>query len=453
MAKAIAVWRCASCGATAPRWVGRCADCGEFNTFSEEQARRESKSISRWVFTSDEPKPLSEIAAQDEERWSTGIAELDRVIGGGLVPGSLILLGGEPGIGKSTLVLQAAGSLADRGKTVLIVTGEESVAQVKMRADRLGNFSDRLLLLAEISLERIERAVERHKPDVLIIDSIQTLFHPEVESAPGSVSQVRECTARLLRWGKSVGVPIFIIGHVTKDGAIAGPRVLEHMVDTVLYFDGGDHNSYRLVRAVKNRYGASNELAVFEMGDAGLREVLNPSALFLSEHAQSAPGSAVAVAIVGTRPILVELQALVAQSYLTMPRRLTTGVDHNRTMITLAVLEKRAKVKLDAADVFINVVGGVKVNEPALDLPIALAVASAASDLPVPSDLCAFGEIGLTGEIRSVTHFADRVKEAAKLGFKRVLMADQEIPSGLTGIDLIPVKELSQALTVLQAEG
>lgn len=251
MAKAIAVWRCASCGATAPRWVGRCADCGEFNTFSEEQARRESKSISRWVFTSDEPKPLSEIAAQDEERWSTGIAELDRVIGGGLVPGSLILLGGEPGIGKSTLVLQAAGSLADREKTVLIVTGEESVAQVKMRADRLGNFSDRLLLLAEISLERIERAVERHKPDVLIIDSIQTLFHPEVESAPGSVSQVRECTARLLRWGKSVGVPIFIIGHVTKDGAIAGPRVLEHMVDTVLYFDGGDHNSYRLVRAVK----------------------------------------------------------------------------------------------------------------------------------------------------------------------------------------------------------
>ncbi len=451
MSKTAALWRCDSCGATAPRWIGRCSECGEFDTYTEETTHREPKSGSRWVFSSEEPKPLSKIKSAEMERWTTGIGELDRVLGGGLVPGSLILLGGEPGIGKSTLALQAAGSLASAGKTVLIVTGEESPEQVKLRADRIGEFSDRLLLLAEISMEQIEAAVRVHQPDVLVIDSIQTVFHPGVESAPGSVSQVRECAAQLLRWAKTAGMPTFIIGHVTKDGAIAGPRVLEHMVDTVLYFEGGDHNAYRLVRAVKNRYGSSNELAVFSMGETGLTEVDNPSELFLSGRSDAVCGAAVAAVIEGTRPLMVELQALVTSSYLTNPRRLTTGLEHNRAMITLAVLEKRAGVRLSDADVYINVVGGVKIAEPALDLPLAMAVVSAVEDRLASRDICAFGEIGLTGEVRPVGRVSQRLKEAEKLGFKRALVPKNgSIDTG--GLEVIEVANIAEALTVLRSE-
>lgn len=454
MGKKIAgLWRCAGCGATAPRWLGRCPECQEYNTFLEEPAHREPAKGDRWVFSSAQAQPLSEISGSSQERWSTGIGEMDRVLGGGLVRGSLVLLGGEPGIGKSTLMLQAAGGLAAAGRTVLVVTGEESVEQIKMRADRLGRFSDRLLVLAESSLDSIEAAAAEHRPDVLVVDSIQTLFHPDIESAPGSVSQVRECAARLMRWGKSSGVPVFIIGHVTKEGAIAGPRVLEHMVDTVLYFDTGGHNAYRLVRAVKNRFGSSNELAVFEMSDRGLTEVTNPSALFLTERTGPVSGSAVAAVIEGSRPLMVELQALVARSYLSMPRRLTTGLDHNRAMITLAVLEKRASVRLDQSDVYINVAGGVKVGEPALDLPVALAVASAAADIALPSDVCAFGEIGLTGEVRPVTRFTERLREAAKLGFKRAVIPDQEAHESVASLEVVKVRDIGRALTWLRNPG
>lgn len=446
MGKAQGVWRCQDCGSTSPKWLGRCPDCREFNTFVEEQVQRAPDKGARWIFSSRTPLPVTNIVADDDERWPSGLDELDRVLGGGIVPGSLILLGGEPGVGKSTLMMQAAGRLAAAGRRVLLVTGEESVRQVKLRATRLGVVSENLLLLAEIAVDQIQAAVENSRPDILIVDSIQTLYHPDIASAPGSVSQVRESAGHLMRLGKGSNIPIFLIGHVTKEGAIAGPRLLEHMVDTVLYFDGGGRQAYRLVRAVKNRFGAANELAVFEMGDDGLRQVENPSELFLSQRPQEAAGSVVAAAIEGTRPLLVELQALVTPSYLSMPRRLTSGVDYNRAMITLAVLERRAGIRLDQADVYVNVAGGVKLSEPALDLPLALAVVSAGADRPVGADLCAFGEIGLAGEIRSVTHLETRLKEAAKLGFKKAILPDQRSGKIDADIELAAVKTLQAAL-------
>ncbi len=444
--KASAVWRCQECGSQAPRWLGRCPDCGQFNTFVEEKTRRAEETTARWIFSSDAPRPLSEIDAAGEPRRPTGIAELDRVLGGGIVPGSLVLLGGEPGVGKSTLMMQAAGRLAESGLKVLMVSGEESVRQVKLRAARLKVESDNLLVLAEIAVDQIQLAVDKAKPDILVVDSIQTLYHPEIGSAPGSVSQVRECAGHLMRLGKGANLPVFIIGHVTKDGQIAGPRLLEHMVDTVLYFDGGRSNSYRIVRAVKNRFGAANELAVFAMGDAGLVEVDNPSALFLSERPLGAAGSVVAAIIEGTRPLLVELQALVTPSYLSMPRRLTSGIDHNRAMLTLAVLERRAGVRLDQADVYLNIAGGVKASEPALDLPLALAVVSAGNDKPIDSQLCAFGEVGLAGEVRFVANVEDRVREAAKLGFTTIIMPDQKPPKLPPDINVVAAKTLQAAL-------
>ncbi|MDP1807952.1 MAG: DNA repair protein RadA [Actinomycetota bacterium] len=446
MSKAAAVWRCQDCGSMSPKWLGRCPDCGQFNTFTEEKVRRAEETTARWIFSSDDPRPLSGIDAAGAPRRPTGIAEFDRVLGGGIVAGSLVLLGGEPGVGKSTLMMQAAGRLALDGLKVLMVSGEESIQQVKLRATRLNITSDNLLILAEIAVDQIQLAVEKTKPDLLIVDSIQTLYHPEISSAPGSVSQVRECAGHLMRLGKGSNIPVFLIGHVTKEGAIAGPRLLEHMVDTVLYFDGGQGNSYRLVRAVKNRFGASNELAVFAMGDSGLVEVDNPSALFLSERPEGAAGSIVAATIEGTRPLLVELQALVTPTYLSMPRRLTSGVDHNRAMLTLAVLERRAGARLDQTDVYINIAGGVKANEPALDLPLALAVVSAGSDKPIEPDLCAFGEIGLAGEIRFVSNVEDRIKEAAKLGFTKIIMPDQKPPKKPADVKLIVAKTLQAAL-------
>lgn len=450
MKKASAVWVCHECGSTSPRWVGRCPDCNEFNTFVEEKVRRAEETTARWIFSSEKPLPVTEIDAIGEARRPTGMAEFDRVLGGGIVPGSLVLIGGEPGVGKSTLLMQAAGRLAEDGLKVLMVSGEESVQQVKLRAGRLNISSDNLLVLAEIAVDQIQLAVENTKPDILIIDSIQTLYHPEISSAPGSVSQVRECAGHLMRLGKGAGMPVFIIGHVTKDGQIAGPRLLEHMVDTVLYFEGGGQNAYRLVRAVKNRFGAANELAVFSMSDAGLEEVENPSALFLAERPHGAPGSIVAATMEGTRPLLIELQALVTPTYLSMPRRLTSGVDYNRAMITLAVLERRAGVRLNQADVYLNVAGGVKAGEPAVDLPLALAVVSAGNDRPIDGDLCAFGEVGLAGEIRFVTNIEGRIKEAAKLGFKNIIMPDQKSPKAPPDVNLIIVKTLKQALEAIE---
>ncbi len=446
MSKAGTVWSCQECGSTAPKWLGRCPDCQQFNTFVEEKIHRDEDTTPRWIFSSNEPQSLDEVEALADERWPTNIAEFDRVLGGGIVQGSLVLIGGEPGVGKSTLLMQAAGSLVAQGRKVLIVTGEESVQQVKLRADRLNVKSKNLLVLSEIATDQIQLAVEKTKPDVLIVDSIQTLYHPEVGSAPGSVSQVRECAGHLMRLGKGSNLPIFIVGHVTKDGAIAGPRLLEHMVDTVLYFDTEGQGSYRIVRAVKNRFGACNEIAVFTMKTEGLVGVDNPSSLFLSERSEGVPGSIVAATIEGTRPFLAEVQALVTPSYLAMPRRLTSGIEHNRAMITLAVLERRAGLRLNKADVYINVAGGVKTKEPALDLPIALALASAAKDQVIDPGVCAFGEIGLAGEVRFVSNIDQRVEEAAKLGFKKIILPDQKISRTPKDVLIVPIKTAQLAL-------
>lgn len=446
MSKAGTVWSCQECGSTAPKWLGRCPDCQQFNTFVEEKIHRDEDTTPRWIFSSNEPQSLDEVEALADERWPTNIAEFDRVLGGGIVQGSLVLIGGEPGVGKSTLLMQAAGSLVAQGRKVLIVTGEESVQQVKLRADRLNVKSKNLLVLSEIATDQIQLAVEKTKPDVLIVDSIQTLYHPEVGSAPGSVSQVRECAGHLMRLGKGSNLPIFIVGHVTKDGAIAGPRLLEHMVDTVLYFDTEGQGSYRIVRAVKNRFGACNEIAVFTMKTEGLVGVDNPSSLFLSERSEGVPGSIVAATIEGTRPFLAEVQALVTPSYLAMPRRVTSGIEHNRAMITLAVLERRAGLRLNKADVYINVAGGVKAKEPALDLPIALALASAAKDQVIDPGVCAFGEIGLAGEVRFVSNIDQRVEEAAKLGFKKVILPDQKISRTPKDVLIVPIKTAQLAL-------
>ena len=446
MSKAKTVWSCQECGSTAPKWLGRCPDCGEFNTFVEEKIHRDEDTTPRWIFSSSEPKRIGQIEATGDDRWPTRMPELDRVLGGGIVPGSLILLGGEPGVGKSTLLMQAAGSLATSGLKVLIVTGEESIEQVKLRADRLKIISDNLSVLAEIATDQIQLAVEKTKPDILIVDSIQTLYHPEVGSAPGSVSQVRECAGHLMRLGKGSNLPIFIIGHVTKEGTIAGPRLLEHMVDTVLYFDSGGQHSYRIVRAVKNRFGPANEIAVFTMGENGLEGVENPSSIFLSERSQGVAGSIVAATIEGTRPILAEVQALVSPSYLSMPRRLTSGIEHNRAMITLAVLEKRAGLRLDKADIYINIAGGIRTKEPALDLPLALAVLSAAEDKQIDTDLCAFGEIGLAGEVRFVSNIDIRVKEAVKLGFTKIILPDQKLAHRPSGVEFITAKTIASVL-------
>lgn len=446
MSKERTVFICQGCGHSSPKWIGRCPDCGEFSTFIEEHIHRDQEK-SRWIFSSQKPQLIDEVPASESARFTTGIEELDRILGGGIVAGSLVLIGGEPGIGKSTLLLQAASNLAKQGNRVLIVSGEESIQQIKMRAERLRAVTDDLYLLSEIAIDRIKSQIEEIAPQFIIIDSIQTLYHPDVSSAPGSVSQVRECAGELMRAAKSWGIPIFIVGHVTKDGAIAGPRLLEHMVDTVLYFEGDNFNAYRLVRAVKNRYGATNELAIFEMGDNGLSGVSNPSALLLSQRSSHGAGSVVVATMEGTRPMLVELQALVTNSYITVPRRLTSGVDYNRTLLTLAVLERRVGLHLEREDVYINLAGGVKVVEPALDLGLALAVVSAHHDKALPSELVVFGEVGLAGEIRFVTHLEARIKEAAKLGFDKIILPAQEMSLKMPKhLELYPVKTLQQAV-------
>lgn len=451
MAKIISKYVCQSCGYVSPRWVGKCPNCSEWNTFVEEApppmklSRKPSGAASRV-----EPVPLQEIDRDEITRERTGIAEFDRVLGGGLVAGSLLLIGGDPGIGKSTLMMQVALSMKDR--VVLYVTGEESLRQIKLRADRLqaGN-AKHILLFAETNLDLILDVIERGSPDLIVVDSIQTIFRPGLESAPGSVSQVRESSALLLRLAKTRNIPIFLVGHVTKEGMIAGPKVIEHMVDTVLQFEGEAHYTYRILRALKNRFGSTNEIGVFQMHEEGLREVQNPSELFLSERRYGASGSTVVASIEGTRPILIEVQALVTPTSYGVPQRNTTGFDIRRLSLLLAVLEKRVGLHLGTQDVFVNIAGGVKIDEPAVDLGIAASITSSLRDVPVDSTSVAVGEIGLGGEIRTIGNIDKRVQEAAKLGFKRIVIPSNNLKGLKTNgdIEVVGVDHIQKAIQEL----
>jgi DNA repair protein RadA/Sms len=422
MAKEKTVHTCSFCGFQSAKWLGKCPDCDQWNTFYEE--KRPTRRSASHATGGSEPLVLSAIATQQDARTPTGIGELDRVLGGGLVPGAVVLIGGDPGIGKSTLVLQALTRLSEAGRKVLYVSGEESARQIRMRAERLGPLPENVLILAETSLENISEHISECKPDMLVIDSVQTVYSSDLESAPGSVSQLREASARIIQQAKQTDTATFLIGHVTKDGAIAGPRVLEHMVDTVLYFEGDRGHSYRILRAVKNRFGSTDEIGVFEMSATGLVEVSSPSELFLSGRRSQAPGSAVVPSIEGTRPILIEIQALVAPTPLAMPRRTAIGIDQNKTSLLIAVLEKKIGLKLFNQDVFVNVAGGVRVNEPAVDLGIMAAIISSRLDQQVPYDMVLCGEVGLTGEVRAVSQIGTRINEAARLGFKRCVLPE-----------------------------
>ncbi len=433
MARVRTVWRCQQCGASAPKWIGRCPECSEYGTYVEEiEAAAPAHSVPRR-----DPVPLADTTTIVHERTATGVDELDRVLGGGLVPGSLVLLGGEPGIGKSTLLLQAAGSIADAGRSVLYVCGEESPEQIGMRARRLGIAGSSISLLSEVDVAHVQEIATRLNPDLLVVDSIQTVFDPDLAGAAGSVGQVRAATARLMRIAKDMGITTIIVGHVTKDGAIAGPRVLEHMVDTVLYFEGDRDHAFRVVRSVKNRFGSSSEIGIFEMGEAGLRGVSNPSELLLGERGSAASGSCVMAAMEGSRPLLLEVQALVTPSYLQVPRRLATGVDAARLLQVVAVLERRAEVSFAGHDVYVSVAGGVRVSEPAVDVPLALALISARTNVALPGDLAAFGEIGLTGKIRTVAHAEARLREAGRQGLVRAAAVVPVSAGGVEGVQVL----------------
>ncbi|MDR9432870.1 MAG: DNA repair protein RadA [Spiribacter sp.] len=463
MAKASAKTRyvCSACGVSSPQWAGQCGECGEWNTLEEQvqaplsASGRGSASGGLQYAGDSGVKRLSEVPRDTEIRFATEIGEFDRVLGGGLVTGGVVLLGGEPGIGKSTLLLEAVAKLASR-HGALYVTGEESLRQVGMRAERLGVDDDGLKLLAETRVEAIIELASREKPEVLVIDSIQTIHSDMLGSAPGGVAQVRESAAQLVQFAKRTGTVLFLVGHVTKEGQLAGPRVLEHMVDTVLYFESDSGSRYRLLRAVKNRFGAANELGVFAMLDSGLKEVKNPSAIFLSRHEKPVPGSAILVTREGTRPLLLELQALVAESPLANPRRLAVGLDGHRLGMLLAVLQRHAGVSTHGEDVFVNVVGGVRVGETASDLPALLAVMSSLRDQPIPQDWVIFGEVGLAGEIRPVPNGPDRLAEAARHGFKRALVPIKNAPAVADrpkGMDVMGVDRLDAALAVIKAGG
>lgn len=439
---------CQSCGYVSPRWVGKCPNCSEWNTFVEEASSPLKLSKKPAGAASKiEPVPMEELESEDVPRVKTNIGEFDRVLGGGLVPGSLILLGGDPGIGKSTLMMQVALKL--QGQVVLYITGEESAQQIKLRAERLhGERTKSILILAETNLDLILDVIERGKPDLIIVDSIQTMYRPGLESAPGSVSQVRESTALLLRFAKIEGIPIFVIGHVTKEGVIAGPRVIEHMVDTVLQFEGEAHYAYRILRALKNRYGSTNEIGIFEMREDGLQEVKNPSEAFLSERRYGTSGSTVVSSIEGSRPILIEVQALVTPTSYGMPQRNTTGFDYRRLSLLLAVLEKRVGLHLGTQDVFVNIAGGIKIDEPAVDLGIAASITSSLRDVPVDSTAVAVGEIGLGGEIRTIGYVEKRIQESAKLGFKRIVIPQNNLKGvrGQDQIEIVGVQSVNEAI-------
>ncbi|HRP34547.1 MAG TPA: DNA repair protein RadA [Gammaproteobacteria bacterium] len=443
MAKARTMFVCNECGGTSPKWVGQCPDCGRWNTLEES---REAPRVRAVGWAGDAPRLISEVEAEVEARWPTGIGELDRVLGGGLVPGSATLIGGDPGIGKSTLLLQAAVRLAGE-LPALYVTGEESLRQVGMRARRIGMQAGGLQLLAETNIERLLAQAETVKPRVLVVDSIQTMHTDALQSAPGAVAQLRESSARLVRYAKQGGTAVFLVGHVTKDGAIAGPRVLEHMVDTVLYFESDVGSRFRIIRAVKNRFGAANEIGVFAMTEQGLREVPNPSSIFLSGHDGNVSGSAVMVAREGSRPLLVEVQALVDETRSGHPRRVSVGLDSTRLALLLAVMHRHAGIVTYDQDVFVNVVGGVRIMETAADLPVLLAALGSLRDRPLPGGLVSFGEVGLAGEIRPVPYGEERLREAAKHGFKRAVVPAANAPRGrLAGIEVVRVKRLSEAI-------
>ncbi len=446
--KAKTVFVCKECGNESPKWMGRCPGCGTWNSMIEEVIEKTSEAKIRKKVS---PVLIKEVSTEEGERCSGGSGELDRVLGGGIVKGSLVLCGGEPGIGKSTLLLQVARFASEDGK-VLYVSGEESDKQIKLRAERLGAISDSLYVLNETDLESIISAIEVMKPSLVIADSIQTLYSSNLTSAPGSVGQVRECTLKFMELAKSTGTTVFIVGHVTKEGSIAGPRVLEHMVDCVLYFEGERHQSYRIVRAVKNRFGSTNEIGVFEMTDKGLVDVPNPSLMLLSGRPVDAPGSAIVCSVEGTRPILAEIQALVSKSSFAMPRRMATGVDFNRVSLIMTVLEKRMGLHLGDHDAYVNVTGGIRLDESATDLAIACAIASSFRNTPLPSDMAFFGEVGLTGEIRTVTQAARRITEIKKMGFKRCMLPFDCLGSldKVEGIQLVSVRSLSDALEYIK---
>ena len=439
MAKAKTVFYCTNCGNETPRWQGKCPACGAWNTIEEHiekpAATGGSRAKSSPVGQSRRPQRLQEIPIDGETRFSTGMGELDRVLGGGAVAGSLVLVSGAPGIGKSTLLLQICNSLC-AGRKVLYVSGEESERQLKLRAERLGVSPEALFVLSETRLSDILEAVAETKPDILIVDSIQTLYNEENDSSPGSVSQVKDCTMSMMQLSKSNGITVFVVGHINKDGNIAGPKVLEHMVDCVLYFEGDPNSSYRLLRAAKNRFGSTNEIGVFEMRDAGLVEVPNPSQMLLEGRPEGASGTCVSCVMEGTRPVLAEVQALVAKTTLNVPRRASDGFEFNRAVLMLAVMEKRAGMKMSLFDAYINVIGGLRLDEPGADLPIVLALASSYRDQCIPDDMVAIGEVGMTGEIRSVSHMNQRLAEIARLGFKKCMIPRSgseklDIPEGL----------------------
>ena len=450
MAKAKTVYTCTECGGAAPKWQGQCPQCGAWNTLVESIAapaamRFESVAGTRSVITS-----LASVSPQQNERIPTGLEEFDRVLGGGLVAGGVVLLGGDPGIGKSTLLLQAAAALGGARRT-LYVTGEESVEQIALRAQRLGLVNAPVELLAEVQLEAIVAAITATQPEIVVIDSIQTVYTEVLQSAPGSVAQVRECAAQLTRLAKQRGVVVIFVGHVTKEGAIAGPRVLEHIVDAVLYFEGDPHSSFRLVRAIKNRFGAANELGVFGMTERGLKGVSNPSALFLSQHREAVPGSAIVATVEGSRPLLVEIQALVDPVQGGMPRRLAVGLDSQRLALLLAVLHRHGGVDTGGYDVFVNAVGGVRIQEPAVDLAVLLAINSSLKNSPLPQKSIVFGEVGLAGEIRPVQRGQERIREAAKLGFNTVFIPSANKPKqGVDGVQIVTVDRVDQALAALR---
>lgn len=453
MAKIKTQFVCQNCGYTSPKYLGRCPNCGEWNTMVEEREQsQKADRKARVSFNGNSVKPelLDDVSMAEQERVETDLGELNRVLGGGVVPGSLVLIGGDPGIGKSTLLLQVSGQLSQTGGTVLYVSGEESAVQIKMRAQRLGVGGKKFYLYPETDMGNIRQNIETLNPDYVVIDSIQTMQEPEMSAAVGSVSQIREVTAELLQIAKTNGITIFIVGHVTKGGAIAGPKILEHMVDTVLYFEGDMHHNYRILRAVKNRFGATNELGIFEMRDGGLREVANPSEIFLEERLDGATGSAVVIALEGSRPLLVELQALVTPTVFGNAQRTATGLDRNRVSLIMAVLEKRANLLLQNQDAYLKAAGGVKLDEPAIDLAVAVALASSYHDKETRPTDAFIGELGLTGEVRSVPQIEERLKEASKLGFKRVIAPQNnlngiEIPDGLR---VLGVATLTQALKV-----
>ena len=456
--KAKTLFYCTECGNETPKWSGQCPACRAWNTLVERPAEPKKRSAAAASVaggglrgTGNRPRPMREVETTHELRFETGMNELDRVLGGGVVRGSLVLVGGDPGIGKSTLLLQVCQKLADKQKKALFISGEESLKQIKLRANRMGEFADSLFLLCETNLAAIQSVIEKETPDVVVIDSIQTMYNEEVSSAPGSVSQVRESTNVLMQLAKGLNISTFIVGHVTKEGTVAGPRVLEHMVDTVLYFEGDRHASYRILRGVKNRFGSTNEIGVFEMRREGLCEVENPSEFMLSGKPENASGSVVACAMEGTRPMLMEIQALICRSNFGMPRRTAAGLDYNRVNLLMAVLEKRMGLPLSNYDAYVNIAGGIRMNEPAADLGIVMAIASSYKNKPIAEDTIVFGEVGLSGEVRAVTMPEQRVAEAKKLGFKTCIVPAVALKSigKVDGIEVIGVNSVNQAMNYI----